>query len=258
MIQPRVIPSLLISNGELIKTQQFSSPKYVGDPINAVKIFNEKEVDEILISDISASVSKRGPDMSLIKKLASECRMPMAYSGGITKPEMVEEIISLGVEKVGISSGIFKNQDLIKKSVSIVGSQSVVAILDIKKSLFKGYQVYCFNGKKLMSSSLSEVMNHIQTQGVGEIIINDIDRDGMMRGYNHDLIEKVKDSCVVPLTILGGAGTIDDLSLAIKKFGLIGCGAGSMFVFHGKYRAVLISYINREEKIGLLSSFVQN
>jgi len=242
MLDPRIIPCLLVHNKGLVKTVKFKDSKYIGDPINAVKIFNEKEVDELIVIDIDATVENREPDYKMIENLANECRMPLCYGGGIKTVSQAQRILSLGVEKIAISSAVFDNPELIKEISSQVGNQSVVIIFDVKKKLFGGYEVYTHNAKNKIKSDLIELVEKVQELGAGEIIINSIDNDGMMKGYDLDLINKIKKKTSVPMTMLGGAGKLEDISQVIEKFGIIGCAAGSLFVFKGKYKAVLINY----------------
>jgi len=252
MLRPRIIPCLLIHNKGLVKTVGFKDPKYVGDPINAVKIFNEKEVDELIVLDIDATSQKRTPDFNLIKNLAVECRMPFCYGGGVTSVEQAKEIIRLGAEKVAMSTAALLNPELLKDIGQAVGVQSVVVVLDVKKrnGLFysSGYDVFINNGKIKTNLKFEQVLKDLDQIGVGEIVINSIDKDGSMSGYDLELVEFVRKVVEVPITILGGAGRIQDFKDLFKKFGIIGAAAGSFFVFKGKYRAVLISYPSKNEK----------
>jgi cyclase len=254
MLRARIMPCLLVHNKGLVKTVNFKDPKYVGDPINAVKIFNEKEVDELIVLDIDASVEKREPDFELIKNLASECRMPFCYGGGITTVQQAKRIIELGAEKIAISSSAFKNPDLIKEIGVEVGIQSIVIVIDVRKRSFilgGGYDIFIKNGKEKIDMKLNTFISMLNDLGVGEIVINSIDNDGQMKGYDIDLISMVRKLTNIPLTALGGAGSLDDVKLLISKFKIIGIAVGSLFVFKGKYKAVLISYPNRDEKFKL-------
>lgn len=255
MLRPRIIPCLLIKNGGLVKTVRFDKPKYIGDPINAVRIFNEKEVDELIITDIDASTQNREPDYNLIRRIAAECRMPLCYAGGIRSPEQVERIISLGVEKVGISSSILSKPTLISDSAKRVGNQSIVAILDVKKTgIFRRYEVFTHNGTKSTGISPFDLAKQAQSLGAGEILINAIDQDGIMNGYDHELIDQVRAAVNLPLSALGGAGSLSDIESLIRRYGVIGAAAGSLFVFKGKYRAVLINYPSQRERELLYSN----
>lgn len=248
MLAPRIIPCLLVHNKGLVKTIKFKDAKYVGDPINAVKIFNEKESDELMVLDIDATVENREPDYTMIANLAVECRMPLCYGGGIKTVEQATRIFNLGVEKIAISSSAIENPQLVLDIAKEVGNQSVVVVLDVKKKMFGGYDVYTHNGTKKAKINLEKFIKELQTLGVGEIVLNSIENDGSMKGYDMNLIDKTKPLIDVPMTVLGGAGTLDDMKNLISKFGIIGCSAGSLFVFKGKYRAVLINYPKQEEK----------
>jgi len=252
MLRPRIIPCLLVHNGGLVKTVKFKNPKYVGDPLNAVRIFNEKEIDELIVVDIDASVERREPDYGLIRNLAAECRMPLCYGGGVNSVAQAERIIGLGVEKVAISSAAIEDPDLIAGIAEAVGRQSVVAVLDVKRNLFGRYAVFTHNGRVNTKRDPFELAQLLQSQGAGEIVINSIDNDGAMKGYDLGLAQGMRESIDVPMTVLGGAGSLDDLSELIEKFKIIGAAAGSLFVFKGKYRAVLISYPAGEEKRSVL------
>lgn len=252
MLRPRIIPCLLVQDKGLVKTVQFKKPKYVGDPINAVRIFNEKQVDELTILDIDATAQGREPDYKMIEHWASECRMPLCYGGGVKTPEQAQRIFELGVEKIAISSAAIANPELITKIAERVGSQSVVVVIDVKKKLFGGYEVYTHNGKKATGKNPFEFAKQIQNLGAGEIVINSIDQDGVMKGYDMSLVEKVREVNTLPLTILGGAGTLSDIGKLIEKFRIIGASAGSLFVFKGVYKAVLINYPNPGEKDKLI------
>lgn len=250
MLRSRIIPFLLIHKGGLYKTINFKKHKYIGDPINAVRIFNEKEVDELIVVDIDASYLGNEPDYKLIKNLAIECRMPLCYGGGVKNVEQFDRIIGLGVEKVALSSAAVDNPDIIFKAVSRVGSQSVVGVIDVKKSMFLGrHQVLTHNGLKKTNLEPAKWAAKLQSLGVGEIIINSIDQDGKMEGYDLNIIDEVYNAISVPLTVLGGAGSIKDINALFSKYGIIGAAAGSFFVFKGKFRAVLINYPNKKEKI---------
>ena len=253
MLRPRITPCLLVQNGGLVKTVNFGNPKYVGDPINAVKIFNEKEVDEIIVVDIDASVHQNEPDYVLIKNLAAECRMPLCYGGGVKTVEQVEEIISLGVEKVAISSAAMGNPDLIAKAAEVVGSQSIVVVMDVKKvDSRESYELFIHNGSEGTGLNPVEFAKTAEHLGAGELVINSIDCDGLMSGYDLQLARKVREATNLPITVLGGAGSLKDIATLIELFGTIGAAAGSLFVFKGKFRAVLINYPSRLEKDALV------
>jgi imidazole glycerol-phosphate synthase subunit HisF len=248
MLRPRIIPSLLVHDKGLVKTVKFKNPKYVGDPINAVKIFNEKEVDELAIFDIDATVLGEEPDYDLIEKLANQSRMPICYGGGVKTVEQAQKIFGLGIEKIALSSSVINDPKLISNISKRVGSQSVIVVLDIKKKLLGGYEMYTHNGKQ--STGIDPVTFAVKAQelGAGEIIINSIDQDGMMKGFDMNLISKIREIVTIPVTVLGGAGNINDIKKVIQKHGIIGVAAGSLFVFKGKYKAVLINYPDRNIK----------
>ncbi|APG62491.1 imidazole glycerol phosphate synthase subunit HisF [Sphingorhabdus lutea] len=245
MLRPRIIPCLLVHEGGLVKTVQFKDPKYVGDPINAVKIFNEKEADELVVLDIDASANGVEPDFQMIAHLAAECRMPLCYGGGVTTAAQANKIIGLGVEKVAISAAAIDNPTLVSEMAAAIGSQSVVVILDVKKKtgLFKkGYELTSHNAKKSHKVDIFEFAAAMERAGAGEIIINMVDRDGMMDGYDIELAKEFRDILNIPMTILGGAGSHDHIEDVIANCGIIGASAGSLFVFKGPYKAVLINY----------------
>ena len=245
MLRPRVIPCLLVHEGGLVKTVGFKSPKYVGDPINAVKIFNEKEADELVVLDIDATVNGVEPDYKMIANLAAECRMPLCYGGGVRTAEQAKKIISLGVEKVALSAAVLNNPNLIRQIADEIGQQSVVVVLDVKKRIFsKEYDVFTHNGKKNTKRDVVDVAKQAQALGAGEIVINSIDHDGEMKGYDLLLALKIRHAVNIPITILGGAGSLNDISALIKTCGVVGASAGSLFVFKGVYKAVLINYPN--------------
>lgn len=243
MLRPRIIPSLLIRNGGLIKTRKFGEDKYVGDPINAVKIFNEKQVDELMISDIDATANARGPDMELLRSIAVESRMPLSYGGGITTARQAIDVIGRGFEKVSVSAAAVERPQLVREMAEAVGTQSVVVTLDIKRSGLLGeLAIYTHNGTRRQPGKLLEVVADMERLGAGEIVLNSIDRDGMMQGYDIGLARKVRETVSIPITMLGGAGELSHMRELIDAIGVCGAAAGSLFVFKGVYRAVLITY----------------
>lgn len=252
MLRPRIIPCLLIHEKGLVKTINFKNPKYIGDPINAVRIFNEKESDELMILDIDASVNRSEPDYGIIEKLASECRMPLCYGGGIKSVEQAQRIFSLGVEKVALSSAVVEDPELISRISNRVGTQSVVVVMDVKKKFLGGYEIYTHNGKKATGKNPVEMAKLFEEMGAGEIVINSIDQDGVMKGYDLHLAESIRKETTLPLTVLGGSGSLEDIGQLIKKHGIIGASAGSLFVFKGVYKAVLINYPTPEVKDDLI------
>jgi cyclase len=257
MLRPRVIPCLLVHDKGLVKTVQFKDPKYVGDPINAVRIFNEKESDELMVIDIDATRENREPDYKMIENLAAECRMPLCYGGGVKTVEQAHRIFSLGVEKIAISAAAIQTPELVTAMAERVGSQSVVVVLDVKKKMLGGYEQYTHNGKKSTGKNPVEFAIKMQELGAGEIVVNSIDQDGMMKGYDLNIIDKIRKSISLPMTVLGGAGSLQDIGKLINQYGIIGAAAGSLFVFKGIYKAVLINYPNWEEKDRLINDNMQ-
>lgn len=243
MLRARIIPCLLIQDGGLVKTRQFGDPKYVGDPINAVKIFNEKMVDELSIYDIDASVAGRGPDFDHLQSIAAESRMPLCYGGGVSSAEDAVRLIRIGFEKVSVSSAALARPELIREMSEAVGRQSVVVTVDVKKAGLLGrHAIFTHNGRRSTKAKLVDFVEQAEALGAGEIVINAIDRDGMMQGYDLDLARMLRSRITVPLTVLGGAGSVDHMRALTDAIGVCGAAAGSMFVFNGIYRAVLISY----------------
>lgn len=253
MLRPRIIPSLLIQDNGLVKTVNFKNPKYVGDPINAVKIFNEKEVDELAIFDIDATAKGLEPNYSLIERIANQSRMPLCYGGGVKTVEQAQKIFGLGIEKIALSSSVLENPHLIMQIADRVGAQSVIVVLDVKKKLFGGYEVFTHNGKKGTGVNPFNFIEKAQSLGAGEIVINSIDNDGLMKGFDMALIDKAREKTSLPMTVLGGAGDLEDIKKVIDKHQIIGVAAGSLFVFKGKYKAVLINYPSVNEKRNLIS-----
>jgi imidazole glycerol-phosphate synthase subunit HisF len=253
MLRPRITPCLLVHQGGLVKTVGFKEPKYVGDPINAVKIFNEKEADELVVLDIDATVNGVEPDYRMIAHLAAECRMPLCYGGGVKTPDQAKRIIGLGVEKVAISSAAVEDSTLITRIAEEVGRQSVVVVLDVKKKMFgRDYDVVTHNGRQNTKRSVWEVAQQAQAAGAGELVINSIDLDGTMKGYDLALAMKMRQTVNIPITILGGAGSLSDIESLIQACGVIGAAAGSLFVFKGVYKAVLINYPNLAQRDALI------
>jgi cyclase len=254
MLRPRIIPCLLVHKGGLVKTQGFKDAKYVGDPINAVKIFNEKEADELIVLDIDATVHGREPDFALIAKLASECRMPLCYGGGVSTADQVARIVDMGVEKVAVSAAAIANPDLLGQMADAVGRQSVVAVIDVRKKsglYVKGYEVCTHNATVAHNLNPIALAQQLQDAGAGEIVVNSVERDGFMQGYDLELTSQFRQALRVPLTFMGGAGSLDHVSALVAKLGVVGAAAGSLFVFKGKYRAVLINYPTSAQKTQL-------
>lgn len=247
MLSTRVIPTLLIKGEGLYKSVKFKDYRYIGDPINAIKIFNEKEVDEIVVVDVEASKQGKEPNYGLIEKMANQAFMPLGYGGGINSVEQARRILALGVEKIILNSALFSSKELITEIANEVGAQSVVACLDVKKNIWGNYECFAFSGKRSFKRKPHDLAKEFETLGAGEIIINSIDRDGTFEGYDLKLIKSVSQVTNVPLVALGGARDLRDFSEAINQGGASAVAAGSMFVFHGKHRAVLITYPEIEQ-----------
>ena len=245
--RPRVIPCLLLQEQGLVKTIKFKKPNYLGDPINAVRIFNEKGVDELCLLDIEAAKNNGHPDFEYLKNIASEAFMPLSYGGGIKNLDQIKELFAIGFEKVIINSAINRDDSLLKKAVEYAGSQSVVASIDAKRELFGKYSCYIDGGTTKVKNSPEKLAEHFEELGAGEIIINSIDNDGMMQGYDLELIRRVAGRVNIPVVACGGAGGVTDLKMALKKGGAHAVAAGSMFVYFGKKKAVLINVPEESE-----------
>lgn len=246
IIKNRIIPCLLVSNRRLIKTIKFNKEKYVGDPINAIRIFNEKEVDELIVLDILASKKKIEPDYEMIEKLAEECFMPLCYGGGITSIEQAQRIFSLGIEKISINSAYYDSELNVGDISKLFGAQSIVLSIDVKKNILGQYRVYHSGKKKILSIQLKDLLNSKIIEQVGELLINSVDKDGTMDGPDLELIKTVSDSVSVPVIGIGGVGSLQDIKNVINN-GASGVSAGSFFVFNGKHKAVLITYPTTQE-----------
>lgn len=242
MTRVRVMPCLLLRGHGLVKTRKFKDPVYLGDPVNAVRIFSEKEVDELIVLDIDASKDGREPDYDFIAEIAGESFMPIAYGGGIRTVEQVRRLIRCGVEKVVINTASTLSYDLIRQSAQVFGRQAVVGAIDVKKTLFGAYRVMVQSATVEAKVSLDEHVQNLVTAGAGEVFLNSVDRDGTMQGYDLSLIRRVAQQLRVPLVACGGAGTTDHLAAAVHEGGASAVAAGSMFVFHGRLRAVLLNY----------------
>ena len=246
MIRPRVIPCMLLKGEGLVKTVRFKDLKYLGDPINIVRIFNDKEVDELIFLDILATVENRRPNFDLLRKITSECFMPLGYGGGIRDMEDVKQLLSIGVEKLVFNTSAVENPSLIRAAADHAGSQAVVISVEVKKTMFGKYEVFTRAGKKGTGLDPVKFAIDIEKQGAGEIFVNSIDRDGTMQGYDLDLVKRVAEAVSVPVVVCGGAGNIQHLAEAVKA-GASAAAAGSMFVFQGPLRGVLISYPAQDE-----------
>lgn len=241
----RLIPVLTIAGDKLVKTVRFKKPNYIGDPLNAVKIFNDKMVDEVVLLDITATKEKRAPNYDKIEEICSEAFMPFAYGGGITNIEQIQKLFQLGIEKVVLNSILGENLNLVKEAVAIFGSQSIVASIDVKKSFLAKYSAYTQSAKRKVKMPLIQYVKSIVAAGVGEIFLNSIDRDGTYQGYDITLIKQLSEQIDVPLVAFGGAGKITDFQEGLKA-GASAVAAGSFFVYSGKARGVLINYPTKE------------
>ena len=244
--RPRIIPVLLYDDRDLIKTINFKDRTYLGDPVNAVKIFNRKGIDELSVLDIGATKNHREPDFELLKDIASEAFMPLSCGGGITNLEQVHELLAIGYEKVVINSELVRNPKLITESAEAFGSQSIVASIDAK--IIKG-QYHCVinDGQEVTDKVPVELAREAERLGAGEIIINSVDRDGMMQGYDIELVKSVVDAVKIPVTAIGGAGGIADLKKVLDEGHAHAAAGGSMFVYYGRLKAVLITAPDERE-----------
>jgi cyclase len=242
VIRPRAIPCLLIRNGRLVKTVRFRKPQYVGDPINAVRIFNDMEVDEIVVLDIGATPDGTGIPFDLVGEMASECFMPMVYGGGIRTVEDARKVLRLGVEKVAINSAAATNVPLIRGVADAFGAQAVVASVDVRKPFLRGYRAYTHGGRRSVNAALVHWVRRLEQAGAGEVLITSIDRDGTMDGYDLELVRLVSSSVRVPVIAAGGAGSVSDMGDVVAKGGASAAAVGSLAVYQGKNRAVLINF----------------
>jgi cyclase len=247
MLRVRVIPTLLLKNGGLVKGEQFKNHQYVGDPINAVKIFNEKEVDELVFLDISATETGNGPNFELLKDIASEAFMPFGYGGGIDNIDQIKRLFSIGVEKAIINSAAFFKPDLIREASKISGSQSIVVSIDVKRSMFGKYNVFVKNGKINTKKDPVEYAMKMKELGAGELIVCNIANEGKRAGYDNELLKAISNSVDIPVVASGGAGSLSDFADAYHKGHAASVAAGNMFVFYGKHKAVLITYPKYQE-----------
>jgi cyclase len=247
MLTPRVIPVLLLSDKGLVKTSKFKNPVYIGDPINAVRIFNDKEVDEIILLDINASKQGSEPDYKLIEEIASESFMPFAYGGGVTNFEQAARLFRLGAEKIIFNRSLLHDPSVISRAASTYGSQSVVASIDVKKTFLGQYEVFDHSKGKSTNIKPADLAKKAEAMGAGEIMINSVDNDGMMQGYDLKLIQQVTAAVSLPVIACGGAGNLEHLRQSVQQAHASAVAAGSMFVFHGKHKAVLINYPLRKD-----------
>lgn len=246
--RPRIIPTLLIDDRDLIKTVQFGKRTYLGDPVNAVKIFNRKGIDELSILDIGATKNQREPDYEILKDIASEAFMPLSYGGGITTLDQVHELLKIGYEKVVLNSALVKNPELISKSAEQFGSQSIVASIDVKR-VGSDYKCFITDGTEESNWNPVDLAKESERLGAGEIIINSIDNDGMMKGYDIGLVKSVSEAVSIPVIAIGGAGSINDLKAVLQDGHAHAAAGGSMFVYYGRLKAVLITAPSEKELI---------
>lgn len=246
--RPRIIPVLLVDDRDLIKTIRFDKRTYLGDPVNAVKIFNRKGIDELAVLDIGATINNKEPDFELLRDIASEAFMPLSCGGGITSLEQIRELLAIGYEKVVINSSLVTRPELLKNAAALFGSQSIVASIDAIKNN-QQYRCAIKSGKELIDMSPVELAKKAEDLGAGEIIINSVDKDGTMEGYDIELVNAVVDSVSIPVTAIGGAGGISDLKKVLQDGHAHAAAAGSMFVFYGRLKAVLITAPSEKELV---------
>ncbi len=247
MLNTRVIPCLLLKKSGLVKTVKFKNPKYLGDPINIIRIFNDKEVDEIVLLDITATLENRRPDFRRLSEIVNECFMPIGYGGGIKDLDDIRKIFATGVEKVIINTNAVEDSSFIEKASGLFGSQSIVVSIDAKKNPFGEYRIFTHSGTRETKIHPIQHALHMQEMGAGEILLNSIDRDGTMLGYDLRLVKSVSDALSIPVIACGGAGNIMDFKNAVKDGGASAIAAGSIFVFYGDEQAVLINFPSRNE-----------
>jgi cyclase len=251
MLRKRVIPCLLIQNQGLVKTKQFKRPKYVGDPINALKIFNDKQADELIVLSIDKNRYEKGPDFNLISELTTECFMPLAYGGGISKLEHIEKLFRLGVEKVVLGAMCFDKPKLLREAISIFGSQSIVGVIDLKKKFLSNlYSVYIYGGNKRIALTPLDYLTYLEDLGLGEVLVQFIDKEGTRMGYDYEMLQRLSINTKLPLLALGGAGKLTDFKLAFDC-GVSGVVAGTYFVMLPPHDAVLINYLSNEDILNL-------
>lgn len=253
MLDHRVIPCLLLSDGGLVKTRKFKNGVYVGDPINAIRIFNEKEVDELVLLDIRASIEKRAPNYELLMEIASECFMPLAYGGGITTIDQIRKLLRLGIEKVILNTALNRDPSFVREAVATFGSQAITASIDVRRKLLGRREVMILAGTEATGLDPLEAAHRAEGLGVGEILLTSIDAEGTMEGYDIDLLASISESVSVPVIASGGAGGLEDFRSAVQIGRASAVSAGSMFVFYGPHRAVLITYPDYSELCALFN-----
>lgn len=247
MLKTRVIPCLLIKEGKLVKTVRFKNPSYVGDPINAIKIYNEKEVDELILLDITATLEGREPPFELLEEVADECFMPVCYGGGIRGVDQVRRIFNLGIEKVAINSFAAEQPEFITEAAELFGRQSIVLSLDVRKTFLGKYGVRTHSGRKAANADPVAYARKMEALGVGEVLLYAMHRDGTWQGYDVELIKAVSEAVSVPVIACGGAGCMDHLGPAVAAGGASALALGSMAVYQGKDLGVLINFPSRHD-----------
>jgi len=247
MLKTRVMPCLLLRDGALVKSIRFKDPGYIGDPINAIRIYNEKEVDELIVLDITSTAERKPIPYKIIGEIASECFMPLTYGGGIGSVEEIKTIFSLGVEKVAMNTRAINDPDFVASAAERFGNQSILVSIDVRKDSKRGYEVFSHGGRQATGLNPVDLALRMELAGAGEILLTSIDRDGTMEGYDLELIRSVTSAVGVPVIACGGAAKVDDFVLAVKEGGASAVAAGSMVVYHGRNRAVLINFPKRQE-----------
>lgn len=244
---PRVMPCLLVDDGRLVKTVKFKNPAYIGDPVNAIKIYNEKEVDELIVLDITATIEQRSPQFDMLAEIVDECFMPLCYGGGVRNIDDMRRLFHLGIEKVAVNSYAMERPEFLQEAAARFGSQSIVASIDVKKSFLGKYQVHTRGGRTATKLNPVDFARQMEAAGAGEILLTSIDRDGTWAGYDLNLLHNVTESVTIPVIACGGAGRVSDFGDAVHKGGASAAAAGSMVVYQGQDLGVLINFPDREE-----------
>ncbi len=246
MLENRIMPCLLVLNDKLVKTVKFKNPRYIGDPVNAIKIFNEKEVDELIVVDISENRAQRGPNFRLIKEIADECFMPVCYGGGISNIEQIQQILKIGIEKVVINSAVYKNRILIQQTAKLFGNQCIVVSVDVKKGFWGNYVVTFGSGSKTIKAELNDFIKEMEELGAGELLINNIAKEGTWEGFDLELLKNVTSKVNIPVIAMGGAGNMEHVKAAISMGNVSAVAIGSMAVYQNKGMGVLINFPGKE------------
>jgi imidazole glycerol-phosphate synthase subunit HisF len=246
MLQNRIMPCLLVLNDKLVKTVKFKNPRYVGDPVNAIKIYNEKEVDELIVVDISENRMQRGPNFRLIREIADECFMPVCYGGGISTIEQIQQILKIGIEKVVINSAVYKNRLLIQQAAKLFGSQCIVVSIDVKRSFLGNYKITFGSGSKIINAELSGFVKEMEELGAGELLINNISREGTWEGFDLELLKKITSKVTIPVIAMGGAGNMEHIKAAVSIGNASAVAIGSMAVYQNRGMGVLINFPRKE------------